>query len=62
MSEPMFVSVDGDQWVNVEHIVGVGPAPDDDKACVVYLTTGDMMLVQTPARDFLNRMTGEVWK
>lgn len=62
MSEPMFVSVGGDQWANVNHIVGVAPHEGDEKACEVYLTSGDVLLVQTPPRDFLNRITGVVWK
>lgn len=62
MSEPMFVSVGADTWVNVEHIAWVRPDRMSDSRCVVGLVTGEEFMVSTPARDFLNRMTGVIWK
>lgn len=60
--DPMFVSLGGEIWANVDHIVGVEPDPADPKRCLVVLSTGSYVNVSTPPRDFLNRMTGVVWK
>ena len=68
MSEPTFVSADGDFWINVDHITYVRP--------FLKVTNGEGNLIteigvvgmpapvyaDTPPRDFLNRMTGLVWK
>lgn len=68
MSEPMFVAIEGDIWVNARDIESISPTTimrDADTAIIgtqVQMRSGRIFRAPTPARDFINRMTGLVWK
>lgn len=54
MSDPMFVSLGGDVWVQVAQIVDIEPHHDGTKVT----TTRSAWIVQGSPRDFINRIEG----
>lgn len=68
MSEPIFVAIVDDIWVNARDIESISPTTimqDADTAIIgtqVQMRSGRIFRAPTPARDFLNRMVGVTWK